>query len=316
MATINFKDHFQRKLLLTASLGLLLACTCVALASVLPLQKQMKAQQANHLIFAVKTRSMVVDEFLAKATETALQITSRTQIRESLEKYNNKIIDLAALQHFSTPKLQDALNLSQFAAGISRLDQQGKPVVEIGLPAPEIFRHLPDPAMTTPTIRGPVTIADKDYIVVSAPILGRDGALAGLDIVLFTASKLLEITQDYTGLGTTGETILATFPQTGPAHLFFPTRSSTRADRIALMFPYFSRATTAPSETFGTDGTGAILLHETPDELAAYGPIAGMDWGIIVIMNKDELFGPITRQVLLIALVSNFINTMTYYFAF
>jgi len=81
----NFTEHFKKKILMTASAGLLLACICVTLISVWPLYSQLRAQQANHLIFAAKTRSMVVEEFLAKAKETARQITSRSKAREALE---------------------------------------------------------------------------------------------------------------------------------------------------------------------------------------------------------------------------------------
>jgi PAS domain S-box-containing protein len=302
MNKTNFTDNFRKKILFAASAGLLLACLCVALTSVLPLYKQLKTQQANHLIFAAKTRSMVVEEFLAKAKETALQITSRSKIRESLEKYNTNEIDLAVLHTFSAPKLQDALNLSQFAVGISRLDHQGNLVVKVGMPVPKEFLHLPDNDSVEPFLSGPVAVAEASYIVVAAPILNRNNIRVGMDIVLFSTAKLLEIVQDYTGLGETGETILGKFGASCPPALFFQTRAISGPDRKALISGEFFLKEHAFNKVFA-DPEQSFRLLETSHDLAAYGSIKGVDWEIMVIMHKDELFKPITRQVVVILLV-------------
>ncbi|MCG2755074.1 MAG: ATP-binding protein [Desulfobacteraceae bacterium] len=299
----NFKKHFKKKILITASVGLLLACICVALISVLPLYKQLRAQQANNLIFAVKTRSMVVEEFLAKAKETARQITSRSKAREALEKYNNNEIDLSTFNDFSIPILQDAINLSQFAVGINRLDQHGKLVAQVGLSAPEKFLHPPDIADNKPMLSGPVTIDNDSYIVVSAPIINRQKSRVGTDIVLFTTSKLREIVQDYTGLGKTGETIIGRLSDNGQPDLFFPTRSELELGRKAHISGNSATAKQALEKVFVPDRERTVHLYETHHDLVAYGPIEGIDWGIIVRMDKYELFKPVTKQVLIIALV-------------
>lgn len=303
MNNISFKDHFKKKILMTASVGLLLACTCVALISVLPLYNQLRAQQANNLIFAVKTRSMVVEEFLSKAKETARQITSRSKAREALEKYNNNEIDLSTFNDFSIPILQDAINLSQFAVGINRLDQHEKLVAQVGLSVPEKFLHPPDIADNKPILSGPVTIDNDSYIVVSAPIINRQNSRVGMDIVLFTTSKLREIVQDYTGLGKTGETILGRLNANGKPDLFFPTRSRPDTDREAHISGNSAIVEQALKKVVVPDRERTVRLQETPHDLAAYGPIEGIDWGIIVKMDKNELFGPITKQVLIIAMI-------------
>lgn len=286
---------------MTASAGLLLACICVTLISVWPLYSQLRAQQANHLIFAAKTRSMVVEEFLAKAKETARQITSRSKAREALEKYNNHEIDLSMFNAFSIPILQDAINLSQFAVGINRLDPYGEPVAKVGLSVPAKFLHPQEIAGNQPMLSGPVTIGNDSYIVVSAPILNRQKIRVGTDIVLFTTSKLRAVVQDYTGLGKTGETILGRINGNGQTELFFPTRAVSGRKALISEPPVIAvqalRAVCVPGRK------RTVRLLETPHDLAAGGSIEGIGWGIIVRMDKSELFGPITRQVLIIALV-------------
>ena len=304
MAENSFRDNFKKKILLRASGGLFLACICVALLSVFPLYKQLKAQQANNLIFAAKTRGMVVEEFLAKAEETALQITSRSKIREFLEKYNNNEIDLSTLNKFSAPKLQDALSLSEFTVGMSRLDQHGKQVVGIGLAVPEKFLYLADFENNKPILNGPVIIGNDSFIVISAPIINRLKSLVGVDVVLFSTAKLREIVQDYTGLGKTGESILGKLNDSGEPYLFFPTRSVSESDKNTLIAePHSVIAEQILKKVFIPERHENIDVQETSQDLAAYDLVEGIDWAVIVRIHKDEFFQPITKQVFIIVLV-------------
>jgi hypothetical protein len=101
MSSSGFENKYSKKILLVSSIGLLMACICVALVSVLPLYNQLKSQQTNNLVFATKTRIMIVEEFLEKSKETARQFTSRSKIRDYLEKYNNGEIDLSTITDFT-----------------------------------------------------------------------------------------------------------------------------------------------------------------------------------------------------------------------
>lgn len=291
----KFKDHFKRRLLIAASAGLFFSSLCVAAISIWPLYNHLKAQQANELIFAVKTRSMVVEEFLAKAQETARQITSRSKIRESLEQYNNGEIDITALKDFTVPKLQDAINLSEFAVGINRLDVQGKSVVQVGLPVPEQLVHTFDVTENDLMLSGPVTIDNDLFIAVSAPIIDRQGNLVGTDIVIFSISKLRELVQDYTGLGKTGETMLGRLNANGQPDLFFPMRPTKETEDKAL--DSLQLTFSAPAQE------GTVHLSESPNDLVAYKSIENIDWIIIVRMDKSELFEAVTREVLIILMI-------------
>lgn len=293
----SFEKHFKQRILTTASVGLLLACLCVALISVIPLYKELRTQQANNLIFAAKTRSMVVEEFLAKAKETAQQIATRSKAREALENYNNTEIDLPTLKQRTIPKLEDAMNSSNFTVGISRFDLHGKLVVTVGLPLPMKFLQPSYAKNNKLTLNGPITIGNESHIVVSAPIINRKGIRVGMDIVLFTTSELHDIAHDYTGLGKTGETLLGRLGANGLPDLFFPPRSGSEQALKRLISQYYLLAQKDQHQT------RIIRLQETPHDLLAYGPIADTDWGIIIRMNKDELFEALTRQVLIIALV-------------
>lgn len=303
MNNTDFENRYSKKMLLASLIGLLVACISVALVSVLPLYNQLKIQQANSLNFAAKTRIMVVEEFLEKSKETARQFTSRSKIREFLEKYNRGEINLARVSNFSTPKMRDALSQSEVAVGINRLSISGVSVVEIGVPIPQIFLHLPDPDEESLVINGPISIDDKAYIVIAAPILNRKKVRVGVDIVLFDIAKLKDVVRDYTGLGTTGETILGGLNEMGQPELFFEVRSRKGLEHKEQEKSHLMVATEVFQNGISQQYDAEIHQVDMLDDLASYGSIKGIGWKLMVIMNKDEVFESITKQVVNIALV-------------
>ncbi|MHB1014328.1 MAG: cache domain-containing protein [Desulfurivibrionaceae bacterium] len=199
----DFITVFRRTLLLKSSLGLFTVSIFLVLACILPLTQRLKSEQERHLFSVVKSRSATVKIFLEKAIETAKQITSRTKIREMLEKYNRQEISLAELADYTRPKLDDAISLSGNGVGVSRFDARNNLTVSAGFPIPP--QHWIFPAGREDfLIKGPARIDGKLYLLVSAPILSRDGQRVGTDIVLFSAEKIREITQDTSGFGKTG----------------------------------------------------------------------------------------------------------------
>lgn len=299
----NFRDHFKKRLLIVASVGLLLSCLSVAVISIWPLYNQLKTLQTNRLVFEVKTRTMMVDQFLEEARETAGQITSRSKIRQFLEKYNNNEIDIATLRTFTAPKLLDAIHLSDFAVGISRLDKRGNLVVHVGLAVPEKFLHLLHTQHNKPVLYGPVTIDHHLYMVASAPIINRQKEQVGMDVVLFTTSKLRRIIRNYTELGATGETILGRLNAQKQPQLFFTMRLAEKAEIKSKLSQDLTIAQLVLKRASETTRKGVIHLLENPHELAAYSSIKGVGWSIAVIMDKTELFKDVSRQVLIIVLI-------------
>lgn len=299
MNSDTFKEHFKKRLILISSMGLFVSCLCVATISIWPLYNQLKAQQSNKLLFAVKTKSMVVEEFLAKAKETARQITSRSQIRKFLQKYNQQEIELLHLRNFTAPKLEDALRRSEFVVGISRLDQQGLPVVQVGLSLPPRLLQ-PAPPDQGPVLAGPVRIGDDLFIVVSAPILERDGSQVGTDIILYTISTLREIIHDYIGLCKNGETILARMGADGRPEIFFSLRLSALPGQDPQGSRHLPMIHQALEKSVDLKSSQPIAFLDSPKGLAAYRSIKGIDWTLIVRTDKAVLFKSITRQVLVI----------------
>ena len=290
-----------------AATGLLLACIAVALASILPLYGLLKEKHTNSLIFAVSTRSMLVEEFLDKAKEAAIQITSRSKIRDALKQYNNNEMDLSSFDSFTTPKLQDVLNLSEFVVGITRLDKKGEVVTRVGLSPPVESLHPLNFTVIKPVLSGTILIENQPHVVVCAPILNREKISIGTDIVLMKISDMLKAVHDYTGLGKTGEIILGELGDDGQVVVFFPNRHKLELNQQPLASGSSKIVLEAFRNAYKPGSDRKIRLIETNKDVVAYNLIESTDWVILVKMNKDEFFEPISRQILLISLVIVFI---------
>lgn len=119
-ADVPLANRLHKLLLVYSAVGTLCIGLIVSLVAVPPLYKRLAQAQENHLLFAVKTRSQVIDQWLFRAKDVAAQITSPTKAREKLEAYNRGEATLAEIDAFSRPILGDALKKTNEIARPSR----------------------------------------------------------------------------------------------------------------------------------------------------------------------------------------------------
>lgn len=128
--------RLQSRIIVFALIGILLTGLVVGLSAAIPQYGQAKARVEEAFRFNARVQALALGQLLGKWHDVALQITSRTRIREKLEAYNRGEISLAELQAFSEDKLLDALEQSTSAAGIVRLDALNRPVLRVGITPP------------------------------------------------------------------------------------------------------------------------------------------------------------------------------------
>jgi PAS domain S-box-containing protein len=291
----NISKRLQNSIIIYSALGVLTISIIVALVSIIPLFNHIKKDEDRNLLSAVKARTLAVEEYLSRAKDIALQITSRTRIRDYLDAYNKGEIGLNELVNFTAPKLVDAMNLAEEVDGISRLDHKGSLVVQVGLPIPEELWRVPDEKSGEVFINNPIALEGGSYLVVGAPILDGQSRRVGTDIILFRVTRLRQIVEDYTGLGETGETVLGV-AHNSQVQLFFPLRGNR--GEAPKSFPMSSPLGRAFEKAFHKE-TGILKSPDSP-EVIAYGPIQNSKWGIVVKMKKRELYAPVNRQVVVI----------------
>lgn len=304
---------FQRTIVICSALGILLVGLIVAAASILPLHDHLMRVQEGHLFLALSTKTAAIEEYFSRARNVASLIAGRAGSPEKLDDYQNGRASLEELVEYTRYVLTDAMHYSQDVWGISRLDRMGNVVVQVGLGLPDIDRSAVDLSSTEPGFFGPVTLGRRPYLVVVAPILDTTGTRVGTDLDLFRLFALEQVTVGPTALDKLGETIL------GVVH----------DDTVTQLFPFkdpkdTSLKTGPKSSSVGlavqkaASGKAGMMVpgeNYTGKDVMAYGPVKGCRWGLVVTMDKDELYAPVyphlvsTGTVILVLIVLGTVGT-------
>jgi len=296
MTDKSISEKLQKSIVVYSVIGTLAIGVIIALVSIVPLFNNLKKKADKDPLFAVKTRTLAIEEYLSRTKDIALQVTGRTRIRDRLESYNRGKIGLDELVDFTAPRLVDVMNLSEEVEGITRLDHKSILVVQVGLPIPEELWQINHGESGEVLIQGPIALGGNSCFIVSAPILNRQSRRVGTDILLFKLTRLQQIVKDYTGLGETGETVLGAI-RNDRVQSFFPLRRSKGA--APESFPMSSPLGTAFRKAVHQEA--GILKPSGSREIIAYGPVQGSDWGLVVKMNKEELYAPVKHQIVIIS---------------
>ncbi|MGB0909826.1 MAG: response regulator [Nitrospirales bacterium] len=123
----------------------------------------------------------------------------------------------------------------------------------------------------------------------------RMGGISGVLIFQIGHNRLLKLTQDYTGLGDTGETIIAT-KVVEQAVFLTPTRHDPQAA--------FTRTVSLDKQVehpvlravLGERGVGLVHDYRGQEVLAAWKYLPAFRWGLVVKIDTQEAFAPIMRQ--------------------
>ncbi|MTV50693.1 response regulator [Heliobacillus mobilis] len=292
--------HLQKAITRYSALGIFAIGLIIALVSILPLYQHLKNSENERLLFAARSRTMAVEQFLSKSQEITLQITSRSQIKKALTDYIHGKITLNQLAAETAVRLSDAMNQSTGVVGITRFDAQGRLVAQIGLPLLEGEQLFPKDLTENTQIGNPIIQAGVGpLLVVSGAIIGTQGELLGVDKVIFTLNELAYIAADNAGLGQSGEMLLGRVLDDQGA-LFFPPK---KTDRIKGSEVSLSSEIGQAMQKAVAGETGVLVPedHNRSHDIISYGPIEGTSWAILVRMDAEELYVPVQSQVALIA---------------
>lgn len=242
----------------------------------------------------------------ANATNLAL-VTSRTQLRRNLRllldtgdrearEQANRILEDA---RDATPGVvqmsavgPDAVVLASTEHEEIGEDRSGVPHVEQGLSATTLS-HVD-------------RLADGRLANVVAGPMSLEGRMLGAAVVVFDLKPLLALVEDRSGLGETGETLIAQRTPTGGASYITPLRFDRDA---ALRRRVSPDATDAPmiAALRGVETT----VPEAPDYrgetvVAAARSIPDVGWGLVVKRDRAELLAPVDhleRNLIIVVVV-------------
>ncbi len=272
-------EQIKRSIFLRTLLALVVTGSVLVASVMLPLSRDLKQKNDEQVHFTLDAKTVAVDQFVSKMVNVAEQFASRTQIRRKLVDYDQGRVSRQELAEFSAPKLLDALKSAPDALGLVRLDARGAVAVSVGAALPAGFVAKVDKGLARTTVYDPVVVRGHPSIVVAAPIRERDGRKVGTDVVLFGGAGLRSIVTDYTGLGRSGEVILAYRGERGFVSMF-PPRDST--------------ALTSLNRVLGDYLAGALRNGQTrhpacPECVISIRPISATGWYLMFRMRRSEL---------------------------
>ncbi|MHB8788138.1 MAG: putative bifunctional diguanylate cyclase/phosphodiesterase [Thauera sp.] len=177
--------RLQQRIQSFAIIGILLTGLLVALATAVPMYRHAHALAERALADTARAEARTAGQFLAKSTDIARQIASRSAVRDRLDAYNRWEISLAELVDFSAPRIRDALDNAGQIAGMVRFDRDGNPVLELGLPLPRAQQALPANGSSEVRFIGPLATEHGHHLLIGTPILSREGEWIGSDVLAF-----------------------------------------------------------------------------------------------------------------------------------
>ena len=285
--------RLQQRIQSFALTGILLTGLLVALATAVPMYRHVHALAERALADAARGQARAAGQFLAKSADLARQIASRSAVRDKLAEYNRWEISLAQLVDFSASRIRDALDQAGHIAGMVRFDRDGDPVLELGLPLPAAAQARPTNAGSDVVFHGHVESANGRYLLVSTPILSREGDWIGSDVLAFDLAPLEKMLSMHGADGVRGARQLLYHAGSATALEWVP-----QAERAAIVD--FAAGAPAPLRQ-AVEGESGLLRRpgSNGDEVVVFLPVdEAPGWAYALVTPAQEFSQPIWAQLL------------------
>ncbi len=250
---------------------------------------QLKDAEEHKLYHAAEMESIAVSQWAMRAKDLSLQITSRTRIRQELERYNRGEISLASLTEFTKPKLDDAMHIGREITGIARLDDDDR-IVSLSGDASVFFSYdsyAAAYAADSVELYPPVNINGRDIVIASAPIFSSDKKREGTDLVFIDTYELKKIVSPPTAENRI-DIYLAMFSGSSKV-ILGKIRNADEYNSIRGRYSGILEKAAAGENGITYEGK----------EVVVYFPVKKSGWGIAAVSNRTALYAPLYRKLLI-----------------
>jgi len=153
------------------------------------------------------------------------------------------------------------------------------------LERPETFSQ----ALVRPVLNDPVLEQGTLCLDLLSPIRDPNGTPTAVLVLQHDARPIIDVVGDYTGLGESGETVLGTRRE-GFVHFLAPLRFDPSLATIEPARVGGLRAGPMVHATAGQSGITTAQDYRGVDVLAAFRPVEGTSWGLVVKQDTAEAF--------------------------
>ena len=259
-------------------------------------KKALTHQILNHLESVASIQQHRIHDIAAQNIERLNLVTSRTQLRLSLEQFlvtndQNHQVKLNKILSDAQASIPDFKNIFVYSSeGVivassdpSRIkeEQHHEDFVVLGRERNRVDLFYLD--------------AEQNLSQHLAGPLYQENNFLGVLLIDTKVDNMVKAISDYTGLDMTGETILAAKDKNGDTVFIMP----TRFDRQAALRLIIPKDDPEIPINRAFSGKGVLLTaakdYRKVPVLAATRHVEDYDWGIVVKIDKDEAFAPLHR---------------------
>ncbi|AJM92915.1 putative Histidine kinase [Nitrosopumilus piranensis] len=252
----------------------------------------------DHLNAIATIQKERVNDSIDRNLERLQSVTSRTQLRLSLDAYNQNPneIDGDKIRHI----LNDAVASIVDYEEIIIYDLNGNEKFSTMNYASHNF--IPDDIISSDQDNFLNFVHDgiNPKLVMSAPLILDEKILATLVIVAIPDS-ILDITSDHTGLGLTGESFLAQRNADGDALFLTPLRFDSNAQLNKVISSEQSNVPIIRALSKQESNFIDTVDYRGVEVLSSSKYIEKTDWGLVVKIDKSEIFQNLTYVQLISA---------------
>ncbi|MDD2830328.1 MAG: diguanylate cyclase [Sulfuricurvum sp.] len=293
------------KLLWLFMLFALIPMVLIALYSYYDIKKQLTISQLSHLEAIAKLKSLQIEHFYDESKNNIQTINSLPYAKEILYKnsnsksfHHNEIINLYE-QELNSFVLNHNIN-DVYVIGLD-----GKIVASSTQSKESIFSSFHKLAFEqgktkiffSNIYKNSTSVSSNNQqnrysLTASSPIVDVDNKLVGVVVVEFSVDNLFLLLQDYSGLGSSGETLLG--KRNNEKIIFLnplrhdPNAGMRRSVQISgkIGIPVVMGAT-------GHNGSGMSVDYRGVSVLAAWRHIPIANWGMVAKIDTDEALKPL-----------------------
>jgi PAS domain S-box-containing protein len=288
----NQARQLHNRIIAFSAAGMLAVGVAVALAGIMPLSTGIRAAQEKNLLFDWQRRSSAVELYINRAISSAGSLGNRHRARDQMEAYAAGQLSVAAVKAALAEAIDERFGNSTNTIGVVILDRFTNILASAGvISAPELW---PFPNPESPAIRGPVQIGNERVFLAGASITNHQGAPIGTAIVSYRLRLLQSQLEDNATFTKSGEVFVGD-PRNSDAPIFFAIRKNQSGVPDDSQMMTVVREALALSAHSEEPALLATPHAQALPQVIAYGPVGVMGWGVVLAVNRNEIFGPIDR---------------------
>ncbi|NNL66873.1 MAG: HAMP domain-containing protein [Myxococcales bacterium] len=275
-----------------ASLGAMLALGAFSYDATRSLLRSIALRQLEAM---AESKKQDLERAIVGWRDRVQLVTSRTSLRESLRSFKRDGDEAQLVR--TEAILADAIRAAESLRGISIYGADGFFLASSGIDLGERERVRPAMFMWAdePVVYENVSLdPDEGLLVTLVSPVRIAGVLVGAAKVRLSAQELIDVTRDYTGLGETGETLMAMQTESGDALVLNPLRHGPADSAGRRIGPDQARDPILQAVQ-GIEATYEDGAYDYRGEevWAATRYLEEFGWGVVVKVDVDEELAPI-----------------------